>query len=133
MFVWPVGPAAERLAGAVVLFTEGRVRLRDWSNTLAGERVLLVAVAAATPIALVAAAEHARALGAVAVHACGVAVQGAERSDFCGAVDGYVPLEIARYDDDGAAAPGGDRVARSEFARDTSGRRLVQEPTSRAG
>lgn len=91
--VWPVGPAAERLAGGAVLLSEGRVRLHGWSSRLDGERVLLLTVAAVTPIDLLAAARHAKAVGARDVRACGVAVQAIEGSEIGGVLDGYAPLE----------------------------------------
>jgi hypothetical protein len=91
--VWPVSPAAERLAGAAALFTHGDVRLRGWSDRIDGERVLLLAVAAVTPIALLAAAEHARAVGAAEVYACGVAIEGVDAEDVQRHIDGYIQLE----------------------------------------
>src|SRR4051794_40041469 len=69
--VWPVGDPAERLAGAAVVVSEGRVRVRGWTDHLLGERVLLVAVVATTPLALLHAAQHSRRLGVAEVHACG--------------------------------------------------------------
>jgi hypothetical protein len=74
--VWPVGGAAERVAGAAVLSSEGEVRVRGWVDGVAGETVLLVAVAHVSPLELVAAAGHATAMGADQVHACGVEVAG---------------------------------------------------------
>ena len=74
--VWPVGGAAERVAGAAVLSSEGDVRVRGWVDGVAGEKVLLVAVAHVTPLEMVAAARHARAMGADQVHVCGVDVAG---------------------------------------------------------
>jgi hypothetical protein len=78
--VWPVGAAAERLAGAALVFGCGRMRVRGWSSDLAGQRVLLVTVAATTPLPLFVAAEQALSLGAREVLACGVHVQGIEHS-----------------------------------------------------
>jgi hypothetical protein len=74
--VWPVGEAAERLAGAAVLVSEGETRVRGWTDDLRGERALLVAVAAVSPLGLIEAARHARALGAYEVHACSIDVAG---------------------------------------------------------
>jgi hypothetical protein len=74
--VLPVGEAAERLLGATIVVSEGEVRQRGWTADLAGERVLLLCVSAVSPSSLVKAAGHARALGAVEVHACGVNVAG---------------------------------------------------------
>jgi hypothetical protein len=98
VLVWPVGDAAERLTGAAVLFSKGGVRVRGWSEPVSGERVLLVAVAAATPLALVDAAIRARALGATEVHACGIAVTGAATEQPEGAFASYTDLSgsIAR-------------------------------------
>jgi hypothetical protein len=74
--IWPIGAAAERVAGAAILSSEGDVRVRGWVDSLAGEKVLLVAVAHVSPLEMVAAARHARAMGADQVHACGVDVAG---------------------------------------------------------
>jgi hypothetical protein len=74
--VWPVGEAAQRLAGASVLKSEGEIRVRGWTDDIRGERVLLMTVAAVSPLELVEAAKHARALGASEVHACGADVAG---------------------------------------------------------
>jgi hypothetical protein len=74
--IWPVGEAAERLAGSAIVVGRGRPRVRNWSGYLREESVLLVCVAAATPLPLRAAAEQARALGAKRVDACGVSVCG---------------------------------------------------------
>lgn len=83
--VLPVGEAANRLLGATILFSEGEVRQRGWTGDLAGERVLLLCVSAVSPSSMVEAAGHARAMGAVEVHACGVNVvgldDGAQRFD----------------------------------------------------
>jgi hypothetical protein len=75
--VWPVGAAAERIAGAATVMAAGAVRVATWNMSLAEHRILLVAVAGATPLMMVAAAEHVRRLGAVEVHACAVDVAGA--------------------------------------------------------
>jgi hypothetical protein len=74
--VLPVGEAADRLLGATVVISEGEVRPRGWTGDLAGERVLLLSVSAVSPSSLVEAAGHARAMGAIEVHACGVNVTG---------------------------------------------------------
>jgi hypothetical protein len=76
--VWPVGEAAERLAGAAVLASEGEVRLRGWTDDVRGERVLLTTIAAVSPLGLIEAAKHARSMGAIEVHACGIEVAGME-------------------------------------------------------
>jgi hypothetical protein len=91
--VWPVSPAAERLAGAAVLFSQGRIRLREWSSRIDGDRVLLLAVAAATPIPLISAAKHARAIGATEVRACGIAIGRMDASDEQRHLGGYIELK----------------------------------------
>jgi hypothetical protein len=93
--IWPVGQRAERLAGAAVLLSHGRVRVRGWNDDVNGDHVLLVAVAQATPLGLVAAAEHAYAAGASEVHACGVAILGVDRNRLLDAVAGYADLREA--------------------------------------
>lgn len=74
--VWPVGGAAERIAGAAVLSSQGEVRVRGWVDGVAGETVLLVAVAHVSPLEMVAAARNASAMGADQVHACGIGISG---------------------------------------------------------
>ncbi len=88
--LWPVGPAAERLAGAAVLAGEGAVRVRGWSGAPAA-RVLLLATVATSPIELVGAGSHARALNAASVHACAIDVEGIETVDK-GAFDSFTAL-----------------------------------------
>lgn len=90
--VWPVGPTAERLAGAAVVESCGGVRLRGWNDDLSGERVLLLAGAAVTPLGLYAAAEQARRLGVSEVMAAGIRVAGVEAR---GSIDHFFPLEAA--------------------------------------
>ncbi len=90
--VWPVCAAAERLAGAAVLLSEGGVRLQGWTDGVQGERILLVTGAGVTPIGLLQAADHARALGAAEVHACGVEVVGCGPGGIEGLFDSYVTL-----------------------------------------
>jgi hypothetical protein len=91
--VWPVGEAAERLAGAAVLESEGGIRVRGWTDDITEERVMLVTVAAVTPLALVQAADHARSMGAVEVHACGVVVAGLD-AEALGIYDSYTQLTV---------------------------------------
>lgn len=69
--IWPVGDAATRLAGAAVLVAKGDIKIRGWVDDIRGTPVLLASLAAATPLEMVDAARHARALGASAVHAFG--------------------------------------------------------------
>jgi hypothetical protein len=85
--VWPVDGAAERLAGAAVLTSEGDLRLRGWTDEIRGERVLLTCVAAVSPLGLVEAARQARTLGAIEVHACGIEVAGFDSPDLRGVFD----------------------------------------------
>jgi hypothetical protein len=72
--VWPVGDAAERLLGAAVILSRGEVRCRGWTDDVTDQRILLVTVAAVTPLGLLTAADHARMLGAVELHARAVAI-----------------------------------------------------------
>jgi hypothetical protein len=74
--VWPVGAAAERIAGAAILQSRGAIRVRGWADQVLGEHVLLLTVAAVSTVSLEIAAEQARSLGAARVDACGVAVHG---------------------------------------------------------
>jgi len=90
--VWPVGAAAERLAGAAVVESRGGIRLRGWHDDLSGERVLLLAGAAVTPLGLYAAAEQARCFGVREVMATGIRVGGVHTSD---SIDAFFPLEAA--------------------------------------
>jgi hypothetical protein len=75
--VWPVGAAAERLAGAAVVMSSGALSVATWNMALAERRVLLVAISGTTPMSMVVAAEHVRRLGASEIHACAVDVDGA--------------------------------------------------------
>jgi hypothetical protein len=79
--VWPVGAAAERVAGAATVLAEGAIEVAAWNRRLDGECVLLFAVSGATPLSLAAAAAQVRSMGAAEVHACGVGVAGAESCD----------------------------------------------------
>ena len=74
--IWPVGAAAERIAGAATLMSSGSTRVREWNSEVRGERVLVFSVAALTPLALFAAAVCALSMGAESVEACGVHVDG---------------------------------------------------------
>lgn len=76
--VWPVGAAAERIAGAATLMSGGRIRVREWNSEVRGERVLVFAVVALTPFSLFAAAHQALNMGADAVQACGLRIEGFE-------------------------------------------------------
>jgi hypothetical protein len=79
--ILPVGAAAERVAGAATIVGGDRTRVLGWSPDLDGERVLLLAVAAVTPLALSEAADRARRLGATEVLACGIDVCGVDGPD----------------------------------------------------
>ncbi len=74
--VWPVGAAAERIAGAATLLSGGRIRVREWNSEVRGERVLVFAVVALTPLSIFAAAQQALNMGADAVQACGLRIEG---------------------------------------------------------
>jgi hypothetical protein len=74
--IWPVGGAAERVAGAAVVVSAGTIRVAGWNLPVNGDEVLLFTVAATTPLGLLAAAEEVKRLGARSVHACGVDVAG---------------------------------------------------------
>jgi hypothetical protein len=76
--IWPIGAAAERIAGAATLISAGGVRLREWNTTVRGQRVLIFVVVALTPLSLFAGARQALNMGAVAVDACGLRVDGLE-------------------------------------------------------
>jgi hypothetical protein len=90
-----VGEAADRLTGAATLLGGGEVRTRGWTDELDGERVLLIAVAHVTMLALQQAGCHARALGAVEVHGCRVAIaEAGDRVDGA-AFDSYCTVTVA--------------------------------------
>lgn len=74
--LWPVGTAAERLAGAAAVVGRGRVHFWGQGDDHFHQQVLLVTVSAVTPLALLFAADQARRLGATEVMACGVNVNG---------------------------------------------------------
>jgi hypothetical protein len=90
--VWPVGPAAERLAGAAMILSRGKVHARGWNTEITAKRVLLVTVTAVTPLPLVAAAQHARSLGAAEVYSCGVRVHGLRPDEVPKILNAYIPL-----------------------------------------
>lgn len=90
--VWPVGDSAQRLLGAALLTSQGRVRAYSWNTDVSGEAVLLVTITAVTPLPLLMAAEHARELGASEVHACGVAVKSVESLPNA-SINSYVTLD----------------------------------------
>jgi hypothetical protein len=79
--VWPVGPAAERVAGVLTARTRGAVLVGGWNTCVEGRRVLLFAVAALTPLPLETAARQLRSRGAAEVHACAIHLDGAIASD----------------------------------------------------
>jgi hypothetical protein len=100
--VWPVGEAANRLAGAATLLGAGDVRTRGWTDELNGECVLLLAVADVTLLALRQAARHACELGAVEVHGCRVALGGLGDGVGGAAFDSYCTVTVAEH---GVRAP----------------------------
>lgn len=92
--LWPVGEAAERLAGAVVLAGASEIRLRGWTDDVRGQPVLLFAVADVATLALQNAARHARHLGATEVHACAVDLADSPGLGGNAAFDSYCCLGI---------------------------------------
>jgi hypothetical protein len=74
--VWPVGAAAERVAGVVTARAREAVDVGSWNTPVEGRHILLVAVAAVSPLTLEAAADQLRSRGAAEVHGCGVHVRG---------------------------------------------------------
>ena len=93
--VWPVGAAAERVAGVATTRARGAIDVGAWNTPVQGRRLLLVAVAAVSPLGLEAAAEQLRIRGAVEVHACGVDVGDGERA-----------VGLDSYQQSGSARPG---------------------------
>lgn len=79
--IWPVGAAAERVAGVATARGRGRVEVGLWNAPVAGRAILLFAVAGVTPLSLVIAAQQLRRRGAADVHACGIAISGAAGAD----------------------------------------------------
>lgn len=94
--LWPVGDAASRLVGAAVLVGKGAVRARGWSAPITDQSVMLVATITTTPLEVIAASSHARALGARTVHACGIEVTGIE--DVVDTLDGFICIADAASD-----------------------------------
>jgi hypothetical protein len=90
--VWPIGAAAERVAGVVTLRSEGDVRVGTWNTDVRGTRLLLFVVAGVTPLMLSAAAEQLRRRGASEIHGCGVDVVGGGRLVGLGS---YVSLQAS--------------------------------------
>jgi hypothetical protein len=88
--VWPVGVAAERLAGAAVIESAGGIRIRGWNDDLCGDRVLLLGGVAVSPLGLYAAAEQAKCFGVREVMATGIRVDGIDAS---GSIDAFFPLD----------------------------------------
>lgn len=68
--LWPVGFAAERVAGAVVLAGAGRVRVWSGRDRIDGERVAILALNLVGSVPVRQAARAARALGASGIDAC---------------------------------------------------------------
>ncbi len=110
--LWPVGSAAERLVGAAVMVSEGSIRVRGWSTDIPNEVVLLVGTSATTPLELLAAAAHARSLGATSVHACAIDVAGVEHVVAKGVFESYSSLR------DTPPAQGRARPANHRDSRD---------------
>ena len=74
--IWPVGASAERVAGAAILMSQGRIRVRRANCEFDGEQVLIFAVAALSPLSIFLSAEHALRQGAGTVRACGIRIDG---------------------------------------------------------
>jgi hypothetical protein len=89
--VWPIGAAAERVAAAVTIRGQGRVEVGTWNMSVQGRRLLLLTLAAVSPIEIELAAEQLRRRGASEVHACGVRVTRGEQAR---GVDSYRALTL---------------------------------------
>ena len=76
--IWPVGAAAERVAGVIAVRSHGTVDVATWNSAVAGRRILLLGGSAVTPLGLQTTAEQLRRRGAAEVHACAVDVPGAK-------------------------------------------------------
>jgi hypothetical protein len=94
--LWPVGEAAERLTGAVVLMGGAGVRVRGWTEDVRGQRVLVAGVADLTSLALQQAARQARHLGATEVHACVLNDPGTPHHGEHAAFDSYRVVVVER-------------------------------------
>lgn len=90
--VWPIGAAAERVAGVVTARSQGDVRVGTWNTDVKGTRLLLFVVAGVTPLTLSAAAEQLHRRGASEVHGCGVDVVG---GDTVVGLESYVSLHTS--------------------------------------
>lgn len=93
--LWPVGAAAERVAGAVTVVSKGKVETGTWNSEVDRRRVLVILVAGVSTLSLEAAIGQLRRRGALEVHGCGVAVEGAAELD---ALDSYTELSVDRLD-----------------------------------
>jgi hypothetical protein len=91
--VWPVGAAAERVAGAVTLLSQGEVETGTWNSEVEGRLVLAILVAGVSTLSLEAAVAQLRRRGALEVHGCGVTVEGAAELE---ALDSYTELCLER-------------------------------------
>lgn len=87
--VWPIGAAAERVAGVVTARSAGDVRVGAWNTDVRETRLLVFVVAGVTPMTLSAAVEQLHRRGASEVHGCGVEIVGG--SGVVG-LDSYVSL-----------------------------------------
>lgn len=90
--IWPVGVAADRLAGSAVVVSGGNLRVRGWTDDLVGETVLLLVVVETTPLRLAETAAHARTLGATQVHAAMVEVRNTRLAGLNDVIDSQVLL-----------------------------------------
>lgn len=86
--VWPAGSPAERVIGAAVILSEGKIEARDWSSSIDGRDVLIFATHLVSALPLELAAEQARRLGAGRVFACALDVRSSDPIN----VDGFALL-----------------------------------------
>lgn len=91
--VWPVGTAAERVAGVIAARGRGSTDVGTWNSPVQGRRVLLFGVAAISLLELESAAGQLRSRGAIEVHACGLEISDQARSN---GLDSYQDLCSAR-------------------------------------
>ena len=76
--VWPVGAAAERLAGAATMLADGQIQVWDRHSTVDGNPVLLVALNLVGSLVIETEMKAARGAGANRVYVCAVSVPGLE-------------------------------------------------------
>ena len=79
--IWPIGAAAERIAGVATAREQGRIEVGCWNTLVVGRRLLVFSVVAVSPLSLAAAAGQLRRRGAAEIHGCGVDITGASEAD----------------------------------------------------